>query len=381
MGQEFQYESFYDTKKYGMSYYSVQIALERFIAEKILRGDLSRILFTADSFVFRARMEQQDRSTAYQAASSLKFPFSNYWYEGFWERDDRIASNQASQQLSGINLGGDFYIRSRAVMTTIPFTFYFNSDNDARIAYEKLQWTFNPRSAVLSTTVKYKEHIIDIPVIVSLEDLVYNPDYTEKEWLSQNRIIPIRANFKIRTYTLGPNVQTPVPGGLDTTDTEDEIISITETALLQFFQSKNLYTTLTIDDIEPLDEVELAVNAYFDPTYDVVINSITSSNITYSSVKISWNLDIPPISDPTSIESIIISTKGKESVTINNPALIDDYVFTGLNELSTYKFQLYIKLKSGKIKIQTITITTANNPAVPDIGGLAGLKSLRGVTF
>jgi len=373
MGQEFQNESFYDTQTYGMSYYSVQIALEQYIAAKVLRGDLSRILFTADSFIFRARMEQQDRSTTYQAASSLKFPFANYWYEGFWERDDRTGSNQASQQLTGIDLGANILIRSRAVMTTIPFTFYFNSDNDARIAYEKLQWIFNPRSVILSTTVKYKETNINIPVVISLEEMTYNPEYTEKEWLSQNRIIPIRTSFKIRTYTLGPNIQTPVFNGVASRDVEDEIIYITETVLLEFFESKNL--------LAHPEEIELAINAYFDPTYDITINSITSSDVTYSSVKINWDLEVPITSDPNSIENITIITKGRNPVVINNPDIVGNYIMTNLNELSTYKFNLYIKLKSGKIKIQTLTITTANNPATPDSGGLAGLKSLKGVTF
>jgi hypothetical protein len=373
MGQEFQYESFYDTQKYGMSYYSVQIALEQFIAAKILRGDLSRILFTADSFIFRARMEQQDRSTTYQAASSLKFPFSNYWYDGFWERDDRTGSNQATQQFTGVNMSSGSLIRSRAVMTTIPFTFYFNSDNDARIAYEKLQWVFNPRSVIISTVVRYKEENIRIPVVITLEEMNYNPEYTEKEWLSQNKIIPIKASFKIRTYTLGPNIQTPILNGINSGDIEDEIIYTTETVFLQFFQSKNLLANP--------EEVELAVNAYFDPAYDITINSITSSDITYSSVKINWNLEIPITSDPLSIESITITSKGRSPIVIDSPDLIGNHVVTNLNELSTYKFNLYIKLKSGKIKIQTLTITTANNPATPDSGGLAGLKSLKGVTF
>jgi hypothetical protein len=375
MGQEFQYESFYDTQTFGMSYYSVQIALEEFIAAKVLRGDLSRILFTSDSFVFRARMEQQDRSTAYQAASSLKFPFANYWYEGFWEKDQRPGSQQASQQITGLNLGAGSFIRSRAVQTTIPFTFYFNSDNDARIAYEKLQWIFSPRSAIIASTVKYKESDIIIPVVVSLEQITYNPTYTEKEWLVQNRIIPISAKLLVRTYALGPNIQTPVTNGLISGDKEDEVISITETVLLQFFRSKNL--------LAHPEETELAINAYFDPTYDIIINSIECDNqdITYSSAKIKWNLEIPITSSPDSISSITISTKGKSSVVIDNPELVGEYTFTGLNELSNYEFYLYIRLKSGKIKVQTLTINTINNPDTVDSGGLVGLKSLRGVTF
>ena len=373
MAQEFQQSSFFDTKTYGMSYYSAQIALERFISAKVLRGDLSRILFTSDSFVFRARMEQQDRSLTYSGASSLDFPFANYWYEGFWKDDDRTASKQASQQLSGMDLGSGTYIRSRAVMATIPFTFYFNSDNEARIAYENLQWSFRPRSVVIQTTVKYKSTDIIIPLNVTLESVEFNPDYTEKEWLTQNRIIPIRASFSVRTYALGPNIQTPVTNGIAQGFSEDGLQYITETVLFGFLQSKNLLATP--------GEYEMSITAYFDPAYDVTVNSITSSALTFDSVTINWDLSIPTTADTTSLSSISIFVPGRNEIVVDSPALVGSHVITNLNELSTYAITILVKLKSGKIKSQVITITTANNPATPDSGGLIGLKSLKGVTF
>lgn len=374
MGQELLAERFFDTTSIGLTYYSVQIAIERLLAANVLRGDLSRILFTSNSFVFRARLEQQDKSSTYEGASSLNFPFANYWYDGYWERDERPAVNNTHQILFGVG-DGTYKIRSRPVQAKLNFTFYFNTDAEARLAYENIQWIFLPRSAMMITNVKYKDTFIDVPIIADLDSISYNPEFTEKEWLTQNRIIPITATILVKTYVLGPNKQTPVTS-VHSTFKDDELEYITEQSMLYFMAEKGLLNSDASNAV-----LDIVVSAYFNPQYDVTINSITSSNITYNSARINWDLSIPNLSASDSLESIIVSIQGQPINVINTPTLVSHVDITGLSELSTYKANVYINLKSGKVKAQQITFTTSKDPATASVPGLASISSLKGTTF
>jgi len=375
MGQEILAERFFDTTSIGLTYYSAQIAIEKIIAANVLRGDLSRILFTASSFVFRARLEQQDRSATYQNVSSLNFPFANYWYNGYWEKDERPGANNTSQMLIGIS-DGSKKIRSRAVKSTLSYTFYFNTDAEARLAYENIQWTFMPRSLVTQTSVKYKDVYIDVPIIANLESIGYNPEFTEKDWLTQNRVIPVTADISITTYVLGPNKQTPVTNGLSSNFKDDSLEYITEEAMLYFLNTKGL---LPQDASKAV--LDISVMAYFNPQYDITVNSLTVSDQTYNSAKINWNISIPETALSDSLDSIIISIQGQPITVVNTPALLANVTVTGLSELSTYKANIYLNLKSGKIKAQQLTFTTAKDPSTPMVAGLAGISSLKGTTF
>jgi hypothetical protein len=375
MAQEFQTTTFYDLTTSNLSYYSSMITFEKYIAANVFRGDVSRMLFTTTNFAFRARFEQMDRRIAYDGASTLNFPFASYWYDGYWSDDTRAGALQAGQMVKGITIGG-ITVRNRPVTGTFNTTFYFDSDKESRQAYDLLVWSFKPRSVILKTTVKYKGVDIVIPVVMSLDSISFNTEYTEKDWLTQNRILPFNAKFTIQSYVVGPYIQTTITDGITSTLSESPDIYIAEHIKLYF----EAYRNMPSSDISA-DQLIQTVDAYFNPAYDISISSLTTSNLVWNGVQINYVVTIPESAASDSLSSITIKMKGKADIIIQNPALTGNTIITGLQEISTYSAYIYFYLKSGKIKTQTLSFTTSNNPATPDNTMDKPLKSLKGIVF
>lgn len=378
MIQEFTTPTFYPLDNITIIYYALQITFEKYICANIFRGDLTRILFASNDYAFRARYEQQDRSTSYDGASSLRLPFANYWYEGYFEPDDRTASRNTWQSLVGI-VDGQYQIRSRPVKAVLTSTFYFSADAEARVAYDNLKWLFVPRSVILASEVRFRNTVIPLPFVLDLENIQFNPSFNESQWLKNNRIIPFTANFSVRTYLLNPVKFDPIPSGVPSTISDVEPVYLVEESLLYFFSEKGMLTST----IPTGSVANLAVSAYFNPSYDIVINNVQIVGTPgYDRVEISWDLSIPTTAELDSLSQIVFVVSGQpQSITINNPPLIGSHTITGLSELSNYTVHIYFRLKSNKVKAQNLSFVTAKNPATDSPRGLKGINQLKGLTF
>ena len=72
---------YYIHSSYIPTYYYVYIFIEQWLAANIFRNDLSRVFMASNDYAFRRRFELTDMSENYEDidASSLRFPFGNYW--------------------------------------------------------------------------------------------------------------------------------------------------------------------------------------------------------------------------------------------------------------------------------------------------------------
>ena len=209
---------YYCHRSYVPSYYWVYILLEKWIASTVFRNDTSRVFMASDDYAFRRRFELTDMSENYDdiKASSLRFPFANYWpLNSGWKADTRPAANTAALVYSGIYVGNT-KLRASAVIHSIPVQFYFDREDDARLAYDKLFfYTYNEH--YYSTEVPYgtdsrypdgtkstSGSTLALPVNIKLNDIQFNPSFKESDWLKRNRIFVIRANFDCRSYAIFP---------------------------------------------------------------------------------------------------------------------------------------------------------------------------------
>ena len=144
--ETFASKQFYIHKSFLNTYYYVYMALEDWIAANVFRNDSSRVFLASDDYVFRRRFELTDMSINFNDLdiASLNFPFANYWpLNTGWKGADRLAANPAALVYEGI-YEGDTKIKAAASVLEIPVTFYFDREDDARLAYEILYFkTFN----------------------------------------------------------------------------------------------------------------------------------------------------------------------------------------------------------------------------------------------
>lgn len=212
---EYQASQFYIKDSYVNTYYYTYKFLEGWLAETIFRNDKSRVFLASDQYAFRRRFELTDTSKNFEDLefSSLRLPFANYFpHNNGWVADDRIAGKSAVLSYSGMYVG-DTKIKAASSSLEIPTTFYFDREDDARMAYEILYFkSFNEH--YYSIKVPYGTTMIDdngttnevlaLPMNVTVTALQFNPSSTEKDWLNKQRIFVVRATFKIRSFVVVP---------------------------------------------------------------------------------------------------------------------------------------------------------------------------------
>jgi len=331
--------SFYIHDSFVKGYYTLYIALEQWIANTIFRGDMSRIFLASNEYAFRRRFELVDPSVQYDTikASSLQFPFANYWpnNEG-WKPDERPAANTAALLLHGLSLRTRM-VRAMSVMTSIPITFYFDREDDARLAYETLLW-MSFQEQLLYTQVAWKGEKLPLPLNVKIQNLAFNPDFKEQDWLSQNRIFTIAAVFDLRSYSLYPPKQPPASSQIPIDD--DEQFAITEEAILLLKKNNKLIGDISVDTL-------------FNQNPHILVNQFAVANATPTTVRLVWDVTLE---GSLELEAIKLQISGKDSVTLG--PTVRDYTFRKLQENSTYIATLTLMAKDGPSKVVYVQFTT-----------------------
>lgn len=407
---------YYIHTSYVPTYYYAYITLEKWLAANIFRNDLSRVFMASNNYAFRRRFELTDMSKAYDEieASALRFPFANYniLNQG-WVKDEREAANTAAQLYAGLYVGTT-RLRSAAVTATIPVQLYFDREDDARLAYDKL-FFFSFNTHYYKNTVPYGTNTLEIPYSFNLENLNFNPEFNEKDWLQQNRIFVITIDFKISTYAIYP----PEQPDWDASDSDlsnyndgIEQFYIVEDVILDFwtndlkldvrnYQGLEAFPyegepgVIYVDDLCPEESLgtdlnhkvrrcniyiwkenpetgefgysQINTNRLVDIDLDSIgvngsiasgtaqIKQLLMSNVTETQATLNWAYDTDY--DPANISRI--------TVAVNNPADEQDidkaslsWTATGLKPLSNYIIYIKFYAVDGSVKRLYITFTT-----------------------
>lgn len=204
-GIEIAASQYYIHSCYIPTYYYVYKFLQGWIADNIFRKDTSRVFMASPEYAFRRRFELTDMSSDFSTLdfSSLRFPFANYWPQNSgWVPDKRLAANTAAQVYIGI-YEGSTRIKAASSIIKIPVLFYFDREDDARLAYETLYFkTFNEH--YYQTEVPFAGSSLQIPVNIEISNIIFNPDFKESDWLKKNRIFIIKADFEVRSFSIQP---------------------------------------------------------------------------------------------------------------------------------------------------------------------------------
>jgi hypothetical protein len=159
---------------------------------------------------FRKRIESLDYGKDDEAPlkpEMLNLPFASFSMVGDPEPDDRYASVNATEAVTGLYYEEeDRLMRRTAIKTKYKVILYFSRLDDVRIAQQLLYWEMIPKHPIwMYNSVKWRNINIDLPTFVTIESINTNPDYKERDWLTKNRIFPIEVELTSRSYQLGIN--------------------------------------------------------------------------------------------------------------------------------------------------------------------------------
>lgn len=349
---EIKASQYYIYRSYVSTYYYVYMRLEEWLKEIIFRNDESRTFLASDEYAFRRRFELTDTSKSYNdvEASSLQFPFANYWpLNTGWQPDTRIVANPAALVYAGV-YEGDTKIRAASVALPISITFYYDREDDARMAYEKLLfYTYNEH--YYDINVPYAGNTLGIPFILRVNNLRFNPTFNETDWLNKNRIFTISVEFDIRTYVLYPpeqpdyDVEVDVDGMLSTGNEYDDGYNsyyvVNEVILNMTNKGDSIVNTIKVNG-----------------TYDeeaILINQLSIEDIDSISATIKWEVE-----NADKLSKIEIQLNNDPSLIELDPSTTQ-YVLSDLNENSTYNVAVIFYSNSGTTKKFTRTFETISD--------------------
>ena len=365
---EVQARQYYVHDSYIPVYYYVYEALEKWLADVVFREDRSRIILSSNEFAFRRRFELTDMSRPYKELeiSSLHFPFANYWPLNIgWDREERLAANPAVLLYTGIYTNRS-RIRASNANIAIPVNFYFDREDDARLAYSKLYfYTFNEFSQEEKITFQNEE--IGLPVVISLKSLQFNPQFNETDWLKQNRIFVITATINLRTYIIAPPEQ-PL---WNQVVTGDDMLSNGD-AYDDGNSTYNLVRTVetTTSSMGGLSEESFEKLIYEGEIKEpeVLVNYLKVDETTDDSVKIVWDVE-----GTAAVATIGIKKAGEKKYTAIPPESTE-YTFTDLSPDSEYKVYVKFTLSDGTSKRLSLNIRTREAAKSPIADSLIGIS-------
>lgn len=338
---------YYIQDSYSKVYYTLYCALENWISDKIFRKDKSRVFLSSNEYAFRRRFELLASKSNYSDIdiASLQFPFANYWPQNSgWETEKRIAANPCPLVETGICMGTT---KLRAIMSTInvPITFYFDREDDARLAYEILYFS-SYIERYTSTTIGYKGNVLRLPMNIRVNSLSFNPKNNETTWLTNNRIFIVSAELLLRSFVLKPPAQPNYSISMNTDGTlsdgtqyDDgvETFYLTNEVLLQMKDHKGLITST-------LSVTGSAIDT------NIYLNKFDVEDITDNSANLIWECE-----DPTIISKIELYENSTSSP-IDVP--ISGYSFVNLQSSSIYSGRVIFYSTNNTSKIMYYSFDT-----------------------
>jgi len=362
--------TYYNPVKFNNTSYLTMMALEKYFAIEIFKGDASRIHFSSPEFAFRQRINKlfPTISPPYTSvtASQLHFPFASYYRSKEWSIDTRPAIQNATAALVGFEISDAIPVPLRFLQTEKTYTmyFYFDRDSDAQNAYDILMWIQNPTPKQFTQAgLQYKNYKLDIPIIMSLSNVTWTNQYKEKDWLEKNRVIVISAEVNIKSVIVDQYAQGTISNIFDVMPADSDIGKwyITKECILDFLSYKG-------EDMRLSDEnIVLDIIGTFDPdpTLDA---TLAVSGITETECTVTWNYNSLAEDLYEDNVTIIFDT----GVRILVPMLDKSITVPDLNSESTYVISIYFTSLVGQVTKLTTTIETVLPSEQKALKGMIG---------
>ena len=339
---------YYKTDRFPNTQYLMMMAIEKYFGLEIFKGDSSRVFYASPEYTFRRRLDMLN-ANASQDMHSLQIPFMSYYRKTNWEVDrQRRGIESPRVALEGSAILSSFNLRFMNTKATFSAFFVFGRDDEAQIAYETLLWVKHPSAKQFTFPgLAYKDCRLDLPIQLWVDNVVYNPQLKEKDWLQKNRMIVVQADFTLRSVIIAPVAQGSQSSLFETAE-EGSGFYITKEAYLDYFSSKNL----PLPD-EAYYDVMVTGEMSNDPTLTA---TLTSADITNTSATLLWDFN----------ESVREFYEDTVKITTNTgltfEAPMDAKTFTlpNLQPASTYDVFLWFYSKQDFINKYNIIITTAD---------------------
>lgn len=204
------------SKAYVNTFYALCIALDNYLSTRLLNSDGSRIVYASTAYALRKRAGQNEWNNA-------NLPFINYKMDEktFGGKRPWFSMEAFSQGIYIDELKKK--LRITPISISFDSTYWTSRDDDYQYATDMMIMDASAETK-LKFTMDYGGILVDNIAIVDF-NFDTSPQFTEEDWLTQN---------KIMSFSINPSIQTFLPL------TNVEGYCIPKTVLLDFLVKKDI---------------------------------------------------------------------------------------------------------------------------------------------
>ena len=194
------YEDEYQT--YNSTIRTLYIALKEYLGNTFFRGDQKRVLYSSNAYALRKRYSEGTNQV-------LDLPFMNFRLTSVSNDTLRPWKNSTVRTL-GIYIDE---IKQKIVMVPVTFSYegslWYHTDKD-NIYAAGLLLRANRDETIIRPLIIVNTVEIPYYALVSF-NINFEPQYTEVDWLTQNKIHSIGITIDVQTFLFDDNTDVSIP--------------------------------------------------------------------------------------------------------------------------------------------------------------------------
>ena len=193
--------SYYADKPFLNIAYAVDIQLFEHLSNLLFDGDQSRMVYASNAHAMRKRAQDAAGNIS---TSNLNLPFMNFRTDEY-----SIDSNSQRWNVRAYTQGAYVPELEQKVIyapLTIEYeaTFWCHRDDELRYAFNEIHFDSGNKTTLIPS-VNVGGTDLPFTAWLTYDNLDFDPEYNEQDWLERNKIHSASIDFQIETFALKSN--------------------------------------------------------------------------------------------------------------------------------------------------------------------------------
>lgn len=194
---------FYSNKNYLNTFYALDLTLINHFAGYLFDDDTNRIVYASDAYAFRKRSDSNN--------GLLNLPFMNF------RITDVVPGDRTWWNATGYTTGvyiPDYQTKVlyKPFDITYEATVWYHKDYDMRYAITEILYDADNKTILQpSVSIDGQDKDLAFPALLGYDNIQYDPEYKEQDWLERNKIHSIALPFTVSTMALQVNADITIP--------------------------------------------------------------------------------------------------------------------------------------------------------------------------
>ena len=209
-----QIQSFYSSKNFINTGYAIDLSLITHYSNMLFDGDTDRVIYSSNAYAFRKRSDNND--------GNWNLPFVNFKAVGLSEGPRPWWNNKAYTR--GVFIPE---LETKVIFAPISISYeasaWMTRDDELRYTMSEILFDYDNKTIIgddnpvvgakpfITVDTGTIQQNVNLPALINYENLQFDPEYNEQDWLERNNIHSVSFDFSIDTFALRINADVVIP--------------------------------------------------------------------------------------------------------------------------------------------------------------------------